>query len=75
MTLYFNALKVKAANNNKQTSFKMRIHLHKIIAKIWKKQKDKPLVIFLQKSRKNKLNAYFIFLYKKTNLSTNYKGI
>jgi len=47
MALYFNALKVKAANNNMQISFKMRFPLHKIIAKIWQKHKGKPLVIFL----------------------------
>lgn len=55
-----------------QTFFKMRIHLHKMIVKIWQKHKDKPLVIFLQKSRKNKLNAYFM---QKTNLSAYCKGI
>jgi len=39
MTLYFNTLigliNVKAANNNIQASFKMRIRLDKIIRKNW----------------------------------------
>lgn len=50
----------------------MRIPLHTIIAKIWQKHKDESLIIFLQKSRKNKVNVYFM---QKMNLSANYKGI
>lgn len=52
-----------------QTTFKMRISLHKIVAKKWQNHKDKPLVSSLQKLRK-KLNECVFYIKKQTIMQT-----
>jgi len=57
-------LKVTNRNNNMQTTFKIRISLHKIVAKKWQNHKDKSLVSSLQKIRK-KLNECVFYVKNK----------